>query len=336
MAPDYPLENETPLSGHGFCAADPSRWLGVQARITMRGKELDRRSPVIPFRPAPFLPEVSDSDYVRFLQWALPKIRLRWPGFRKVRGQVRKRIARRLEDLGLSDIASYRGYIETHPEEWPLFDTFCRISISRFYRDRAVYDWLRGRILPELARTATRRGDGVVKVWSAGCACGEEPYTLAILAATSESSHVRDVRLKVIATDANRRLLERARAARYPPSSLKDVPNDWRSRAFQPHGEFFVVRPEFREPVEFFEQDIRYQIPGGPFDLALCRYLVFTYFDESLQRELLGRILERIRPGGIFVVGKRETLPSGDWQLSPYGHNLPIYRVDESRPNPTG
>ena len=83
--------------------------------------------------------------------------------------------------------------------------------------------------------------------------------------------------------------------------------------------------------MEFLQQDIRHQIPKGPFDLVLCRYLVFTYFDESLQRELLGRILERIRPGGIFVAGKQETLPAGDWALSPYDRNLRIYRVDESR-----
>jgi chemotaxis protein methyltransferase CheR len=270
---------------------------------------------------------VTDPDCVTFLQWALPKIRLRWPGFRKVRGQVRKRIARRLEELGLLDIASYRGYVITHPEEWSFLDACCRISISRFYRDRAVYDCLRGRILPELARTATRRGQRAVKVWSAGCASGEEPYTLAIIAARSEFSHAGDARFEIVATDANRQLLERARGARYRSSSLKDVPAHWLAHAFQSEGDHFLLRPDFRRFVEFLEQDIRYQMPGGPFDLVLCRYLVFTYFEQSLQREVLGRILERIRPGGIFVTGKQETLPSGSWRLSPCDRNLCIYRV---------
>jgi chemotaxis protein methyltransferase CheR len=189
--------------------------------------------------------------------------------------------------------------------------------------------------LPELGQAATGRGDGVVKVWSAGCASGEEPYTLAILGARGEFSHVQDARLEVVATDANRQLLERARGARYPSSSLKDVPTDWRDHAFQPDGDHFIVRPEFREPVEFLEQDIRYQMPGGPFDLVLCRNLVFTYYEESLQRELLGRILERIRPGGIFVAGKQETLPAGGWGLSPGDRNLRVYQVDQSGSNST-
>lgn len=83
-----------------------------------------------------------DAQWVSFLQWALPRLGLRWPGFRKVRRQVIKRIARRIEALQLGDLDSYRRYLETHEQEWLRLDDFCRITISRVYRDRRVFDSL--------------------------------------------------------------------------------------------------------------------------------------------------------------------------------------------------
>ena len=79
---------------------------------------------------------LTDRQCVEFLQWALPQLGLRWAGFRKVRGQVRKRIVRRLRELELTHIAEYRPYLAEHPAEWTVLDACLRISISRFYRDR--------------------------------------------------------------------------------------------------------------------------------------------------------------------------------------------------------
>ncbi len=103
-----------------------------------------------------------DADCVQFLQWALPRLDLRWDGFRKVRRQVCRRISRRLAELGLSDGAAYRTYIEGNADEWDRLDGFCRITISRFWRDPAVFQSLRDDVLPVLGPT--------VSVWSAGCA----------------------------------------------------------------------------------------------------------------------------------------------------------------------
>src|SRR5262245_46489236 len=121
---------------------------------------------------------MKDADCVALLQWALPRLALRWEGFRNVRGQVCKRIARRTAELGLGPIAASRPYLEAHPEEWSFVEGLCRVTISRFFRDRGVFDRLRLEILPELA---VARSEGAVRAWSAGCASGEEPYTLAIV-----------------------------------------------------------------------------------------------------------------------------------------------------------
>ncbi len=128
---------------------------------------------------------VKDADCTEFLQWALPRLGMRWPGFRRVRGQVCKRLRRRMAELGLRDLADYRALLETHPEEWTRLDGLCRISISRFYRDQGVWRTLEREILPRLADRARARGETRLRIWSAGCASGEEPYTLALLFAFS-------------------------------------------------------------------------------------------------------------------------------------------------------
>jgi chemotaxis protein methyltransferase CheR len=115
-----------------------------------------------------------------FLQWALPQLRLRWAGFRKVRRQVCKRLRRRILELRLETLEQYRSQLEIKPHEWAVLDGLCRVTISRLYRDKRVFDFLGGVILPELARTASLQSRPVW-CWCAGCASGEEVYTLKIL-----------------------------------------------------------------------------------------------------------------------------------------------------------
>jgi chemotaxis protein methyltransferase CheR len=111
---------------------------------------------------------MTDRECVGFLQGVLPQLGLRWPGFRKVRRHVHKRIVRRLGELGSAGISEYRAYLDAHAAEWAVLDAMSRISISRFYRDGDVFDHLRDALLPALARGARERGDQRIAVWSAG------------------------------------------------------------------------------------------------------------------------------------------------------------------------
>ena len=276
--------------------------------------------------PAAPAGSITDADLVAFLQRALPRMGMRWPGFRKVRGQVRKRVARRLRALGLSDLGHYERYLESHPREWDTLDGLCRITISRFYRDRAVFDALREPILPELAGAAHDRGERTVRAWSAGCASGEEPYSLSLCWALDASAHAPEVSLDIVATEVDPVLLERARRACYGRGSLQELPLAWIDAAFDVVDETLCLRPDFRRRVHLRLGDIRDEMPDGPFDLVLCRNLVFTYFVTSLQGLLLERMLRTLRPRGLLVLGSHERLPEGRWPLErPYGA-LPIYR----------
>ncbi len=273
---------------------------------------------------------MKDADCVQFLQSVCPQLRMRWAGFRKVRRQVCKRIDRRLKELGLPSIASYSAYLNSHRGEWEVLDSLCRISISRFCRDQRVFDFLTKTVLPELARSAVASGQSTLHCWSAGCASGEEPYTLSMLWQLGVCPQLRDlapIDLDVVATDADPHLLKRAENGCYPASSLRNLPPSWVSLAFERAGDDYRVRERFRQRVRFLRQDIREEWPAGPFQLILCRNLVFTYFEPALQREILSKMLSRLAAGGAVVIGRRESLPPETSALEDWNPSLGIYRA---------
>ena len=267
-----------------------------------------------------------DDECAAFLQWALPRLRLRWAGFRKVRGQVCKRLRRRLHELGLATLDEYRGRLDDNPEEWAVLDAFCRITISRLYRDRGVFDVLGAAVLPQLAAGAALEGRPV-RCWSAGCASGEEAYTLKILWDLEVAPKATAARLEVLGTDADERPLRRAAQACFAFGSLKDVPAPWRDLAFEERVRCWCVRPAHRAGVAFARQDIRSDLPPGRFDLILCRNLAFTYFETGLQRAILDRLAAVLRVGGYLVIGAHEQLPDGDAPFAPVAGCRAILRL---------
>lgn len=124
---------------------------------------------------------MKDEACICFLQWALPQLHMRWPGFRKVHGQVCKRLALRLEELQLADLKKYRMYLQDNPLEWHLLDAMCRITISRFYRDKEIYNFLNFHVFPELIENARQQVNKILSCWCIGAASGEEPYSLSLL-----------------------------------------------------------------------------------------------------------------------------------------------------------
>ncbi len=253
---------------------------------------------------------MKDAECVRFLQWALPRLRMRWAGFRRVRRQVCKRVERRRRELGLADVDAYRVHLETHPGEWAHLDALCTISISRFRRDGAVFDALAQHVLPELALRARHEGEPALAAWSVGSASGEEPYSLKMLWELEVQPRIPQLPIRILASELDENLVRRARVGVYAPSSLSEVPQAWREQAFEAAAGGWRVRSRFRAGVRFRRQDVRCHLPDGPFRLVLCRNGVFTYFEPALQRELLRRITARLAPGGALVVGVHESLPA--------------------------
>jgi chemotaxis protein methyltransferase CheR len=295
-----------------------------------------------------------DAELVTFLQWALPRLGMRWEGFRKVRRQVGKRIGRRLRELGLDDLAAYGARLKADPAEWPRLDALCRVTISRFYRDRGVWDSLRARALPDLAREAQRRGDGLLRVWSCGCASGEEPYTVALAWHLEIAPVFSDLRPAILATDIDAALLARGRRAVFTASSIKELPAVWRETAFLPLPDRAaaadtpraskesaaaspsvregapasrVLRRELRRGVHFVRHDLRHGSPGENFDFILCRNLAFTYFAENRQRLIASALAASLVPGGLLLLAPREILPAESTNLLDVGRVRGLYRA---------
>lgn len=270
---------------------------------------------------------MNDTECVQFLQWALPHLHMRWPGFRRVRSQVCKRLHRRVEQLQLENLSDYRAYLTSHSEEWAVLDTLCQITISRFYRDKMVFSFLEQAIFPYLINMLKRRRETELRIWCAGCGAGEEPYTLAMLWAICFQSYFPSIRLTILGTDINPKMLERAKQACYPYSAIKNLPPPWREQAFDKQDEQYYLRPIFQPNVEFQCQDIRKKTVKDtqPFHLICCRNLVFTYFDMPLQQEVVQSLHASLVDDGILMIGVHERLPPESEKFKAWHERLGIY-----------
>jgi chemotaxis protein methyltransferase CheR len=274
---------------------------------------------------------MADADCVAFLQEALPRLGLRWQGFRKVHGQVCKRLWRRIKELGIEGFAAYRQRLDTHPEEWTVLDGLTHITISRFFRDKSIFEALERCVLPDIA-TRARREKRQARFWSAGCASGEEPYTLKIIWDLAVAPTYPGVKCSVIATDVDETVLKRARKGCYSRGSLRQLPEVLLHQGFEQSGSLFCVRQHYREGVTFLSQDLRSEAPDGFFDLILCRNVAFTYFEPPLQAEALDRLVRRLAEPGYLVIGARESLPHELSGLVPLSGVREIFRYETELP----
>ncbi len=269
----------------------------------------------------------NDKSCVDFLQWCLPKLEYRWEGFRKVRRQVCNRINKRIKELNLSDLSEYKNYLEKNKKEWDILDSFCYVTISRFYRDKVVFDRLGNEILPVLTESALKNGKKEIRCLCIGCCSGEEPYTIQIIWNLVLPQKLRrDLPLYIMATDKNDSLLGRAMQGLYSESSFKDLPGDLKERTFDKVKDSYKLKNEFKNNIEFIQQDVRYELPSGDFDLVLCRNLVFTYFSEDLQNQILKNIEEKLKPNGFIIIGSHESLPADTRLFIRYKKENCIYK----------
>lgn len=271
-------------------------------------------------------PAIDKNEFVHFLKWCLPKLNLRWSGFRKVRDTVRKRLARRIKALGLKDLAAYRERLESDPAEWLELDQLCRIPISRFYRDKGVYKMLSDIFLPGCADAVRARGGGELRILSAGCASGEEPYTISVIWWLRLAERYPGVQLQILALDVDDMMLHRARTACYSAGSFKDMPADLLENGFRRTDGEYCLRDAYRRGVQIAKADLRENVPAGPFDVILCRNTAFTYFDDATQEAVFARLDASLREGGYLIIGSHEALPAQAQNYQRLQPGVPAYR----------
>ena len=152
-------------------------------------------------------------------------------------------------------------------------------------------------------------GDGKnLTCWCIGAASGEEPYSISLIWDLSEIN-TQGIDLKILATEVDQNLINRASYGCYPASSIRELPAAIINCAFTQDNELFCINEIFKKRVEFQQQDIRSEQPNAFFDLIFCRNLVFTYFSCELQKKILRKILQHLKKGGALVIGSHEQLP---------------------------
>jgi len=225
---------------------------------------------------------------------------------------IKARLLKRLRHLRISDFEGYLKYLERDKSgtEIGTMVDFLTTNKTNFFRESKHLDFLKDEILPGLS-------EGPIRIWSAGCSSGEEPYSIAIiLTETIPAVELKDV--KILATDISDRMIERARRAVYDEESIKTLPPQMRHKYFikadvkphqgRSHGSKYTVIPQLHSLVSFAKLNLMDEWPmRGLFDIIFCRN-VMIYFDKPTQEKLIGRFWSMLREGGYLFVGHSESL----------------------------
>lgn len=224
---------------------------------------------------------------------------------------IRRRIAVRARARGCADGEAYAGLLVEDPAEVDRLYAGLTITVSQFFRNASTFARIEAVVLPRLFEQA---GPAGLRIWSVGCASGEEPYSLAILLLERFGERLGRTRVSIQGLDLDEAALGRARAAVYDRDRLVELPKPYLARYFTrtPAGRYQLTR-EVRRMVHFRRANVLVpeELPAGPVDLILCRN-VLIYFARGEQERLLAGFEARLAPGGFLVLGKAETLMAAD------------------------
>jgi chemotaxis protein methyltransferase CheR len=240
---------------------------------------------------------------------------------------VQSRLAKRLRSLGIQTFGEYLDLVEgPQSAEWPEFINALTTNLTSFFREKHHFTRL-----VELLKTATapRR----IRIWSAGCSTGEEPYTLAM---TLQKGFSASTSIQILATDLDTAVLETASSGTYPMARIEDLDQEWKRLAFLKGTGALEgrvrVRPELRQLITFRQMnllDTAWSVGNEPFQAIFCRN-VMIYFDKPTQRKLLKRFHALLEPEGLLFVGHSEALLDTNLGFQSLGQT--IYRRKVATP----
>ncbi len=244
---------------------------------------------------------------------------LSWRGYRKVRRGVKKRIALHMRQCGCREIGDYLLVLEEKPEVADAAKKLLTVSISRFFRDRRLWEVIGASLIPELVQEIEAAGPRPVRVWSAGCACGEEAFSLKILWDEIEKELSKAVPLEIWATDTNPEVLEKGRAGIYSKSSLKNLPVSTVQEYFTVLPNGFRIQEGLRGGIHWIEHDfISESAPCKNFDIIFLRNNLLTYYEPPTKIRAFIQILAALRAGGFLIIGNNEEIPTQGLPLKLY------------------
>lgn len=227
---------------------------------------------------------------------------------------LKRRLARRLTATGAASYRDYAGILDAHPEEYKkLFDDLT-INVSHFFRNPLTFELLYKVVLPEMIEFKQKSMDNMIRIWSAGCANGEEPYSIAILLIELLGEKWNNYNITIYATDIDTEALDKARTGKYSEESVAEVKKGILDRYFHFDGNY-RIKEHVKELVDFSYHDLTSEKFIAPtksvftnFDLILCRN-VLIYFSKPLQEKVFTNFKKDLNKNGYLVLGEAGTLP---------------------------
>jgi two-component system, chemotaxis family, CheB/CheR fusion protein len=239
------------------------------------------------------------------------------------RASIVRRICKRLCENQLEKYEDYLEFLDRHPEEYPrLFDTLL-INVTEFFRDPEAWDVLDNEVIPRILSNK-QKGDSI-RLWSSGCASGEEAYSIAILLSDKLGDAIGDYDIRIYATDIDEPALQEARKGAYPAVRLKNVSKDQLEKYFTREDDTYKVKRNIRQLIAFGRQDQITDAPISHLDLIVCRN-VLIYFKLELQSRIIAKFHYALNKNGYVFFGKSESLLTGSRLFIPVNKKWRIFQ----------
>jgi two-component system CheB/CheR fusion protein len=246
------------------------------------------------------------------------------------RQSLMRRFEKRMQVVGVTDFDAYRAYLDEHPDEYiELFNTIL-INVTGFFRDPPAWEYVAKEVIPRLLQS--KGNDDWIRVWSAGCASGPEPYTVAILFLEALGEDAFRGRVKIYATDIDDEALNQGRHAAYTPDQLASVDPSLVERYFTRANTHYVFRSDLRRTVIFGRNDLLRDPPISRIDLLVCRNTLM-YFNPDVQTKILQNVHFALNNSGFLVLGKSEVMLSRTQLLVPLDLRQRVFVKADRRPS---
>ncbi len=237
------------------------------------------------------------------------------------RGTLSRRILRRMRDVNIDDFQQYVLYLQTHPDEFEVLFNTILINVTEFFRDPQSWEYVAKEILPQILNS--KGPVDPIRIWSAGCSSGEEPYTIAMILCETLGEDAFKQRVKIYATDADEDALQRARHATFSAADIQNIPPDLLERYFVTYNGSYSFRNDLRRAIIFGRNDLVQDAPISRIDLLVCRNTLM-YFNSATQARILARLHFALNENGYLFLGKAEMLVSHGRLFTPLE---PKYRI---------
>lgn len=267
--------------------------------------------------------QLGDSEFRVLSKFIYNELGIKMPDVKKV--MLQSRLQRRLNDLKKNSFSEYIDFVFSREGKDEMINMLDIVTTNKtdFFREPVHFDFLTQKMLPDYLARLQRP---TLKLWSAGCSSGEEPYTLAMVLSEYRQSQSKEFDFRITGTDISTRMLVRASTAIYPEERISDISNTLRSKYLlrSKNRQNCTVRivPELRSKVKFYKVNFMDRdYPGrDQFDIIFCRN-VLIYFDRKTQEEVINRLCTRLKNGGYFFLGHSESITN---------FNVPLTQVQST------